>query len=71
MVANHDRCGRCGVRHGGRGNDHLCPVHGAVAAGCCDPRCDPAAWVWIPGIGSIRVEDKWVWVPGTGPVRSK
>ncbi len=41
-VGNRDKCGRCKMRHGG--NSHLCPVHGAVSAWCCDPPCNPAEW---------------------------
>lgn len=37
VVGNKDRCGRCGSRHGG--NNRLCPVHGAVSVGCCEPMC--------------------------------
>jgi hypothetical protein len=45
-MKNHDRCGRCGVRHGG--NDHYCRVHGPVSAGCCSPSCQPEQWVLLP-----------------------
>ena len=63
---NHDRCGRCRRYHirlidrTGRhqlavrgGNDHLCPVHGTVSPGCCEPRCDRSQWRWELGIGPI------------------
>lgn len=50
-VGNRDRCGRCRVRHGG--NNHGCPVHGAVSAGCCEPRCDPREWTFVYGYGPV------------------
>lgn len=40
--ANNDTCGRCKARHGG--NNHTCPVHGQVSAGCCEPPCNPEEW---------------------------
>ena len=42
-VVNRDKCGRCQAVHGG--NDHLCPVHGAVSRGCCEPACDRTDWL--------------------------
>lgn len=45
VVGNRDACGRCQCRHGG--NNHYCPVHGAVSAGCCEPPCQPEEWVWV------------------------
>lgn len=52
VVGNRDHCGRCGTRHGG--NNHLCPVHGRVSSGCCEPRCDPAEWTWSSGVGPVH-----------------
>jgi hypothetical protein len=54
-VANHDSCGRCGRPHGG--NNHLCPVHGAVSAGCCETTCDPAGYVFCAGVGPVHRRD--------------
>lgn len=45
VVGNRDACGRCKCKHGG--NDHYCPVHGAVSSGCCEPACNPEEWVWV------------------------
>ena len=45
VVGNRDRCGRCGTRHGG--NNHHCPVHGAVSEGCCVTPCNPDEWAWV------------------------
>lgn len=45
MSPNRDKCGRCEASHGG--NDHSCPVHGAVSEGCCNPLCDKESWIVI------------------------
>lgn len=58
VVGNRDKCRRCGARHGG--NNHLCPVHGAVSEGCCEPLCDKADWLVLktttPGGLSISAD---------------
>ncbi len=57
-AGNRAKCGRCGTRHGG--NNHLCPVHGAVSAGCCAPRCNPAEWqrIYRQWNGTAREYDR-------------
>lgn len=53
VVGNRDMCGRCRATHGG--NNHRCPVHGNVSAGCCTPPCDPTQFVRIPDSGPIPI----------------
>ena len=63
VVGNRDRCGRCGTRHGG--NNHYCPVHGAVSADCCEPVCSNDDWElvvyqWVPTPGGRHLGE---WQP--------
>lgn len=55
FVGNRDRCGKCGVRHGG--NNHYCSVHGAVSEGCCDTDCDPRDYAYLDNRGLVPISE--------------